>query len=618
MFTSLFGQSDAVGLPVLRMSAYRLWLVLLITLSGCTKHELPDLGPRLSQTAALEFSPSLLASKGEYTDNCGHMQIIDIGGTLQDVLLEAANRTFKSVVRPESGVKPDIVVRVNLVQSAFSLRMDGVYDRAQTELQLGGLVSYSDQAGTSLGEQEVQVIQKGRVRIEPVQRNCDYLVDGFVQDAARDFAHKFSEATRRKLGTPASSAAAAPPPAAIPVPLPSNPVPTGGTTLSFKATVLDDNGNLVFEGGERIRVRVDVVNTGAEDLHNVTANLSGTAAVISQFPTTTLSAGRLQPGQARSLEFMATLPQAVQQQKADLQVAVSAPATGAPPVQALTLSIQPTAMRSDDVDQLPAMPVGFKRPDTYLVSIGIGSYRDQQVAARKYAASDAELVSAYFQSLGGVPASNVRLLQDWKALRPDIDEALLDWLPGRMNKDAVVIVYFAGLAAVTPNGEVYLVPYDGHINSSSRAYPLKDLEAALNRLKAKQTLFVFDGTVARLGTDARSKAALPQWHVSGGSTVRIIATNGIGKAMEDEEHRHGLFTYYLLRALRGESDVNRDGEVTLGETIAYLTQKVSWASKTQYGQEQRPAVYPPLKPTDPVSGLALTKLAAIKAAETPH
>jgi len=145
------------------------------------------------------------------------------------------------------------------------------------------------------------------------------------------------------------------------------------------------------------------------------------------------------------------------------------------------------------------------------------------------------------------------------------------------------------------------------------------LEAALNRLKAKQTLFVFDGMVAKLGagTDGRSKPVLPQWNPSGSSTVHLIATNGVGRVVEDEDHRHGLFTYYLLRALRGESDVNRDGEVTLGEAVAYLNQKVLWASKTQYGQEQRPAVVPPLKATDPVSGLALTKLAAVRASEHP-
>ena len=597
---------------------------------GCTKQEIPDLGPRLSQTAALELSPSVLASKAEYTDNCGHMQIVDLGSILQDRLFEAANRTFASVVRPGSGVKPDVVVRVNLVQSNFRLRMDGLYDRADTDIQLGGLVSVIDQKGMASGEEEVQVIGRGRVRIEPLQKNCDYMLDEFIQDAAREFAHKVSEASRHKLA-PSGATAAAPAgaaagttiagasAAAIPVPAPTRSAAPGATALSFRATVLDDNGNLVFEGGERIRVRVDVVNTGSQDLQNVTASLSGSPLVLAQFPATTLSAGRLQAGQSRSIEFVATLPQGLQPQKADLQVSVIDPATPAPVPQTLTLSIQPTGLKGDDVDQVPAMPVGFKRPHTYLISIGIGSYRDQQLSVRKYAASDAELLTSYFQSLGGLPASNVRLLQDWKALRPDIDEAVLDWLPGHMNKEAVVIVYFAGLATVAPNGDVFLVPYDGSLATSSRSYPLKDLEAALNRLKAKQTLFLFDGMVARLGggADGRSKTVFPQWNPSGSSTVHLIATNGVGKVVEDEDHRHGLFTYYLLRALRGESDMNRDGEVTLGEAVAYLNQKVLWASKTQYGQEQRPAVVPALKPTDPANELALTKLAAVRASDHP-
>jgi hypothetical protein len=641
MRTTVRLNPDKSRLRSLGVNACRIGLLLTILLVGCSKQEHPDLGPRLSQTAALELSPSLLESKAEYVDNCGHMQIVALGPTLQDAIFEEANRTFASVVRPGSGVKPDVVVRVNLVESNFKLRMDGVYDRADTDLRLGALVSLADQAGTPLGEQEVQVAHKTRVRIVPVQKNCDYLLDDFIEGAAREFAYKVSVASRRKLapagapetatapvGAPPAAAATMTPtapamasataPAAIPVPLPTRPAVSEAMALSFKATVLDDNSNLVLEGGERIRVRVDVVNTGSQELQNVTATLSGTPLVLTQFPATTLSAGRLQPGQSRSIEFVATLPQGMPAQKAELQVAVADPATPPPPSQSLALSIQPTILKGDDVDQVPAMAVGFKRPHTYLVSIGIGSYRDQQLSVRKYAASDAELVATYFQSLGGLPASNVRLLQDWKALRPDIDEALLDWLPGHMNKEAVVIVYFAGLATVAPNGEVFLVPYDGSIASSSRSYPLKDLEAALSRLRAKQTLFVFDGMVAKLGagSEARGKS-LPHWNPSSGSTVHLVATNGVGRVIEDEDHRHGLFTYYLLRALRGESDVNRDGEVTLGEAIAYLTQKVIWASKTQYGQEQRPVVLPPLKATDPMSGLALTKLAVIRASDNP-
>jgi uncharacterized caspase-like protein len=228
------------------------------------------------------------------------------------------------------------------------------------------------------------------------------------------------------------------------------------------------------------------------------------------------------------------------------------------------------------------------------------------------------MVSNYFQALGGLPASNILLLQDWKALRSDIDEALLDWLPPHMNKDAVVIVYFAGLASVSSTGETFLIPYDGTATATSQAYPIKDLEAALSRLNAKQTVFLFDGIVSRTEPDTRTKTAmtaLPQWNPTGSSTIHVIGTSGIGQGLEDDQHRHGLFTYYLLRALRGDADTNRDGDVTLGETVTYLSQKVRWASKTHMNQEQRPFTVPAILPTNPAAALILTKQAAILGTE---
>lgn len=577
------------------------------------------MGEPLPNAVKLEIPAAIKELTVEYVDSCGHIQQIPLGSRLEEALVEGAYRTFKSVSYEGGGPKgatPEAVLRVDLVNWSFKLQQDNLYDRVPANLKLNAMARVFDLNGKPLRESEIKVDRLERVRIEPVQKNCNYIIDPFIQDTAVDFATKVTLEVRQAFGgKTARSAETTTPPAVAAAAIPS--MAAASSSLRFKATVLDENGNLLFEGGERIRVRVDVVNSGDQELQNVTANLTGTPTLIAQFPATTLSAGRLQPGQSRSIEFVATLPQAAQQQKADLQVGVFDPATGAPPSQALSLSIQPTGTKADDIDQIPAAAAEFKRPNTYLLSIGIGAYRDQQLSIRKYAASDAELITTYFQSLGGLPASNVRLLQDWKALRPDIDEALLDWLPGHMNKDAVVIVYFAGLATVGPTGDVYLVPYDGNAVNPSRSYPLKDLEAALNRLRAKQTLFLFDGMVARLGGDGRTKTGLPQWNPSGSSTVHVIATNGMGKVVEDEDHRHGLFTYYLLRALRGESDLNRDGEVTLGEAIAYLNQKVLWASKTRYGQEQRPAVLPPLKATDAASGLALTKLAAIRAMEVP-
>jgi hypothetical protein len=388
----------------------------------------------------------------------------------------------------------------------------------------------------------------------------------------------------------------------------------------FKATVLDENSNLVIEGGEHIRVRIDLVNGGGQELQSVTATLTGAAILLTQFPTTTLAIGPLQPGQSRSIEFVATVPQSVQPQKAEIHVTVSGSGIRSqPPTQTLTLSIQPTGIQTDDVDQVPAVMTGFRQPHTYLLSIGIGSYRDQQVPSRKFAASDAKIVSNYFQALGGLPPSNILLLQDWNAVRSDIDEALLDWLPPHMNKDAVVIVYFSGLALVSSTGDINLVPYDGTTTTTSQGYPLKNFQAALSRLNAKQTVFLFDGSVLHLGAGNRTKSTqttLPQWNPTGSSTTHVIGISGIGQGLEDDQHRHGLFTYYLLKALRGEADTNRDGNVTLGETVTYLRQKVRWASKTRMNQEQRPFSIPAISQTDPSATLILTKLAAIQGTET--
>jgi hypothetical protein len=580
------------------------------------------MGPRLANSVKLTFDPSLTNLKMQYTDGCNSPHELSVGEEVESIMIDAAAQNFTAVTVTggvATPIQPDTEILVTLQRSSLKLWADNVYDRVPADMTLETLLTFKDAAGKELGQQTVSIAHNQRLILEPTQRRCDFgNIGEFVHDAGIALSTQFIRAARTQLastgGLPPTPAAASP--TRPTPPIASQPAQGAPSALSFKATVLDENSNLVFEGGERIRVRIDFVNGGEQELQGVTATLTGTASLLAQFPTTTLVVGRLQPSQSRSIEFAATLPQAVQQQKAEIHVTISYSGTHAqPPPQTLVLSIQSTGVNADDVDHIPAVATGFRQLHTYLISIGVGSYRDQQVPSRKFASVDAEMVSNYFQSLGGLPASNVRLLQDWKALRPDIDEALLDWLPPHMNRDAVVIVYFAGLASVSSTGETFLVPYDGTATTTSRAYPLKDLEAALSRLRAKQTVFLFDGIVSRMGPDSRTKTAPPQWNPTGSSTLHVIGTSGIGRGLEDDQHQHGLFTYYLLRALRGEADTNRDGDVTLGETVTYLSQKVRWASKTHMNQEQRPFAVPAIHPTDPSAALILTKLAAILGTE---
>ncbi len=620
-----------------QQSLYGLLCVVLVTLSvGCepikarfSRVELPNLGPPLPVSARMEFDPSLTKAKVNYVDACNHMMELPIGSILEDTLLQAAHQTFTMVSGSStatSEAKPDVIVHIRLLEPRLKILNDALYDRPPAELSLDALAEFRDLSGTLLREVPIQATRQERLMVETTQLRCAYAtIDAFAGDTAADLARKFMVEARHQFGASAATAPTGPAQQAItqaPTPSPIPSTASGGkaklSSLSFKATVLDENSNLILEGGERIRVRVDVANTGSNPVHNASASIAGAPEILSQFPATTLPIGPLQPGESKNIEFVATLPQSVQAQRAEIQVSISTPpGVSAVPPQMLVAAVSQAGTKSDDVDIVPTAAGGFHRPQTYLISIGLSAYRDQRIAARKFAALDAEMIASYVQSLGGVPAKNIRLIQDWKALRPDIEEALLDWLPPLVTGESVVLIYFAGHAMVAPSGEVFLVPYDGNPANSARLYPLKDFDAALARLKARHTLFIFDGVVAKLGNDAKAKVTRPRWNVTSSGEVRLVGLNGLGKGVESDKLRHGLFTYYLLRGLRGEADMNRNGEVTVGELAAYVEQKIPSAAKSSFNQEQRPLVTPTLRATDKIADLVLAKPATVQDTSAP-
>jgi hypothetical protein len=613
-------------------------LLLAVLSAGCEKlatafgrSTIPDLGAQIPVTVKMEFDPSLTKAREQFINACNSPQELRVGEELESTLLQAAHQTFKTVYfsgRTPPNAKSDLDIRFALQQSGLKIQTDGIYDRLPADLTIEVVAIFKDPSGKVILEQPLTVRRQEKLILEPTQHRCMYVnSEKLLRDAAVVLSVQFIQHARTLVdpnsqyaavsqgsGSPPSQAS---PPVAQPAAQTPPAIPIGEPALSFKATVLDENNNLILEGGERIKLRVDLVNAGRGSARDVSVAVSGTPAIISQFPATTLPVGLLQPGESRSVEFSATLPPLVQAQRAELQVAIAeASGVGVPAAQTLVVALRrsgenpagaPAARSDEDVDQIPGNSAGFQRPETHLLAVGIGTYRDQQIPKRKFAAQDAELVAAYFQSIGGVPAVNVRVLQDRKALRPDIEEAILDWLPPRLSPESVVIVYFSGQAKVTSSGETYLVPYEGGGSSAARLYPLRDLQAALAKLKARHTLFIFDGSVSRLGKDTGSKFKAPQWEAGGDSVVRLIGTTGLQAALEPDRLRHGLFTYYLLRGLRGEADANHDGEVTLGELTSFLGRTVPVAAKNQFSQEQRPLVIPPMTPKSKVAALALAK-----------
>ena len=59
------------------------------------------------------------------------------------------------------------------------------------------------------------------------------------------------------------------------------------------------------------------------------------------------------------------------------------------------------------------------------------------------------------------------------------------------------------------------------------------------------------------------------------------------------EKGHGLFTYFLLRGMRGEADTDKNDSISIEELYEYVKGNVNKLSRRK-GVEQTPAIAPPL------------------------
>ncbi|HEU5408898.1 MAG TPA: hypothetical protein VFU48_14110, partial [Nitrospira sp.] len=282
------GQALIPGNPVNRRGqaagAWIGWTLLLLT--ACVKHlELPPLGDPLPASAKLEIPPSIKELTIRYSDSCGQLQEIPLGERIQEALRDGIQRTFTTVDEGTSDTStPDYVVQVDLVDSSFDLNKDALYDRAPANLHLNAIARIHDRTGALLRQTDIKIDRRERLRLELLAKKCDYVIEPFIRDVAIDFATRVSLNARVAAG--GQEPAASPEQNQSPVGDLGASSASTSSVLRFKAMLLDENSNLIFESGEHVRVRVDVINAGTRSVENVSASLTGTQSIIEQFPAT--------------------------------------------------------------------------------------------------------------------------------------------------------------------------------------------------------------------------------------------------------------------------------------------------------------------------------------------
>jgi hypothetical protein len=250
---------------------------------------------------------------------------------------------------------------------------------------------------------------------------------------------------------------------------------------------------------------------------------------------------------------------------------------------------------TSDVDRL-SVRSGTLKKNAYAVVIGIEQYR-QQLPTADFAANDAKVMGEYLTKMMGYPEENVVVRLNDKAAKTDLEKYFEEWLQSKVRSGDSVFVYYSGHGA--PNvksGEPYLVPYDGDpAFVESTTYPLKRLYAALDKLPAKEVVVMLDSCFS--GAGGRSVIArgmrpmglsIENPVLTSGKTLVLTASSGSQVSSTFEEKGHGLLTYFFLKGLKGDSDLNKDGTIELAEMYEYVRPNVERIARNQYNNEQTP------------------------------
>lgn len=260
-----------------------------------------------------------------------------------------------------------------------------------------------------------------------------------------------------------------------------------------------------------------------------------------------------------------------------------------------------------DIDQLSR---STRSENRCAIIIGIENY--VEAFDSKYSRHDAEVFAHYCEYLLGVKPKNIFSYYDTKASYFNLtqlfddDSKLVKFLKEKKD-EAEVFLYYSGHGVPNYNSDgnasessSFLLPYDVAPTHSETQKGGLSVNNILNKLKSynPKLLFVaFDACFMGKGRDGRMLAEQRPARIeqplmlSNTGEISLYATQSNETAIPFDEKYHGLFTYFLLKGLRGSADLegNKDNKITFKELRNYLSKYVPEYAEL-YNSKQTPVM----------------------------
>jgi hypothetical protein len=350
----------------------------------------------------------------------------------------------------------------------------------------------------------------------------------------------------------------------------------------------------------KTEVQARIQNRGQGPAENVTFSIN-LPSLVYPWPESkeNYSFSRLKPGEFKDLEFSFRTARTVGQTIALSIGFIEESTTGKFPldlevekpqqtIQQLVVSGQEMGtmefadVATVSVDIEKDIPIsGRKGKHDLAIVFGIESYKN--VPGVSFAKRDAEWMKKYFENVLGIPKNRIHYKTDSDASLAEFNVAFGGWLKKRLKDDSNIFIYYAGHGAPDmKENKAYLIPYDGNPNyASDTGFEMDALYEQLGNLGAASVTVFLDACFSGANRDnemllADARPVFMEVDATMSANVTVFSASG-GKEISSAwpEKKHGLFSYFLMKGMRGDADANGDQQITVGELGDYVKENVS-------------------------------------------
>lgn len=244
------------------------------------------------------------------------------------------------------------------------------------------------------------------------------------------------------------------------------------------------------------------------------------------------------------------------------------------------------------------------RPNDIAVVIGNKEYQNPDIPDVDYAVRDARIMKKYLIRTVGFHEENIIYAENATAAKMtrifgskgNPKGKLYNWV--KSNKSDV-FVYYSGHGAPNPEtGNAYFIPSNTNPSYlSQNGYSAGQLYENLAKIPAQSVTVVveacFSGT-SEGGAVVQdvSPAVLNVENPLVGMKNTLAFTAGAADQVSTwyNEKKHGLFTYYFLKGLRGAANSDGNSSIAAQEMKTYLRNSVPYRARRMHNREQTPQV----------------------------